>query len=79
MNINRPGIFPGQKGVVMKITSFTVNRSDISKENVQNENYNYDSVVNNNTSPTSDNVITATANVLIDLYSDIKESEKKHE
>ncbi|MGN0606322.1 MAG: hypothetical protein ACI4JM_07350 [Oscillospiraceae bacterium] len=63
----------------MKITSFTVNRSDISKENVQNENYNYDSVVNNNTSPTSDNVITATANVLIDLYSDIKESEKKHE
>lgn len=63
----------------MKITSFTVNRSDISKENVQNENYNYNSVVNNNTSPTSDKVITATANVLIDLYSDIKESEKKHE
>ena len=47
----------------MKITSFTIRRSDVTKENIQNSNFPYDSVVNNNTSSTSEEITAAAASV----------------
>lgn len=52
----------------MKITSFTIRRSDVTKENIQNSNFPYDSAVNNNTSSTSEEITAAAAAVLLDLY-----------
>ena len=72
--IIRPeSVSPVRKEFYMKITSFTISKSDVNKDNILNNNFSYKSVVNNNTSPTSEEIITATAAVLLDLYADVKD------
>ena len=62
----------------MKITSFTINRSDITKESINNKKYNYTSIVNNKTSPTAETIIASTAIVLLDIYQAMTESEMQY-
>ncbi|MDE5583205.1 MAG: hypothetical protein K2J08_05845 [Ruminococcus sp.] len=57
----------------MQIKHITINRDDISKNNISDRKFNYSSVVNNSVNNTSDNIISSTVSVLFDIYQSIKE------
>ncbi len=57
----------------MQIKHITINRDDISKNNISDRKFNYSSVVNNSVNNTSDDIISSTVSVLFDIYQSIKE------
>lgn len=57
----------------MQIKHITINRDDISKNNISDGKFNYSSVVNNSVNNTSDDIISSTVSVLFDIYQSIKE------
>lgn len=57
----------------MQIKHITINRDDISKNNISDRKFNYSSVVNNSVNNTSDDIISPTVSVLFDIYQSIKE------
>ena len=57
----------------MQIKHITINRDDISKNNISDRKFNYSSVVNNSVNNTSENIINSTVSVLFDIYQSIKE------
>ncbi len=57
----------------MQIKHITINRDDISKNNISDRKFNYSSVVNNSVNNTSGDIINSTVSVLFDIYQSIKE------
>lgn len=56
----------------MKIKHITINKNDINKDNINNCNYSYSSIVNNNTESTSGELINTAAVVLFDIFKHLK-------
>lgn len=57
----------------MQIKNITINRDDVSKNNIFNRKFNYISVVNNSVNNTSKDIINSAAAVLFEIYQSIKE------
>ena len=57
----------------MQIKNITINRDDVSKNNIFNRKFNYSSVVNNSVNNTSKDIINSAVAVLFEIYQSIKE------
>ena len=60
----------------MKIKHITIDKSSINKNNFKSKFFNYHSIVNNDSSETSPEIINTAALVLFDLYKSGKEQTK---
>lgn len=52
----------------MQINHITINRNNITKENINLQKYSYDSIINNNINNTSEKTIESLVSVLFDIY-----------
>lgn len=52
----------------MQINHITINRNNITKENINLQKYSYNSTINNNINNTSEKTIESLVSVLFDIY-----------